>query len=315
VERAAASTRLPFVFDQNATNYFIAGEPTRPDQTAQVVDRTFVTPAYFETLSATLVHGRAITEADRGDVRVGVVNEALARRHWPDGRWEGGRIAFDVIPADDRGWIQIVGVIGDIRAANLSTPAEPMIYLPLAQQPQSSLFVLVRTAGDPTASAAPVRAVLRRIDPEVPLYNLQIMGTRKAESVRKPRFMAMLLGGLGLLALAIATIGVYGVMAFDTSRRTREIGIRIALGARPASVASQVTARGLALTAAGITLGLAAAFAATPALAGQLYGVSRTDVASFSVAAAALLATAMLAAWLPARRASRVDPAVALRGD
>ena len=314
IESAAASTRLPFVFDQNSTNYVIDGEAS-PRQGAQVVDRTLVTPSYFETMGARLIWGRALSAADTGAVRVGIVNETLARRHWPAGDWTGRRLAFDSVPDDDAGWITIVGVIDDIRSADLTTVPEPMIYLPLVEGPPSSFFVLARTTGDPEASIAPARAVLRRLDPTIPMDGARLMDARRAESVKKPRFLALLLGGFGLLALMVATVGLYSTLAFDTSRRTREFGIRMALGARPGAVLSLVASHGLRLTAAGIALGLSASVAVSPALDGLLYGVPSTDVSSFAAAGATLLTAATLATWLPAHRAARIDPADALRAE
>ena len=311
----AAATMLPFVFDRNATNYFVEGEPATADTVGQFVDRTLITPSYFTAMGSAVVWGRPILPSDTGSVAVGVVNEAFARKHWPGGDWSDRRIALDALPAANDGWIQIVGVARDMRTAGLSNPAEPTLYLPLAAEPYSSFFVLMRTNLDPAASVAPARAALARLDPALPMDNVKLMSARKADSVRAPRFTAMLLGGFGILALIIAIIGIYGVMAFDAAQRTREIGIRIALGARPASVRGLISRRGLLLTATGLAIGLVASVAASRAVEGMLYGVSGSDPATLAVAAVTLLVTGWAAAWLPARRASNVDPIVALRAD
>lgn len=315
VQSVAASSMLPFVFDKNSTNYFVEGEPPPAEGQAQFVDRTLVTEHYFDAIGAELLWGRAMTPADARAGRVGVVNEAFARRHWPNGDWEGRRMAFEEVPADDAGWVRIIGVIRDIRSAGLGLDAEPTIYLPLMRAPRSGFFVLVRGAMDAGALIAPTRAALSRIDPGLPMDDVELMATRKADSVRKPRFTAWLLGAFGVVALIIAATGLYGVMSYDAGQRTREIGIRIALGARPSSVRSLITRRGLGLTITGLLAGLAASIPASRAAESLLFGVRATDLLAFGFAGLTLLATGWLATWLPARRATRVDPMIALRSE
>ena len=217
-------------------------------------------------------------------------------------------------------WKEVVGVAGDVRADGLAREAPPEFYLPLGQEPapawewlQRTLTVVARVEGDPAAFVNPVREAVRRVDPALPVYAVETLEERLAESLAQARFNTALLSALGAVGLALAAVGIYGVIAYFVRQRTPEIGLRIALGATGADVLGLVMRQALAPVLLGLGLGVAAAIAATRLLAGLLYGVAPTDAATFAAVVLGLFAAAALASYLPARRAARVDPTQALQ--
>ena len=269
-----------------------------------------VTPDYFRAMGIPLLEGEdmRIVPADTSALIV-IVNEALARQHWP-----GESAVGKAIRIGDYDW-RVIGVVGDVRGAALDEPPEPVLYVPRVVMPRSVAALAVRTAGDPAALAPAVARAIREVVPDQPITEITPMSEIVADTVAAPRVLAVLLALFGLLALVLAVIGLYGVVSYVVSQRTQEIGIRMALGAEPRSVVRMMVRRGLAPIGIGLVAGIALALAATRLLRGLLYEVSPTDPATFAAVSAVLLLAATLAAWLPSRRAARIAPATALRGE
>jgi putative ABC transport system permease protein len=269
-----------------------------------VVSIASVSAEYFETLGIRLISGRFFDVRDHRDgTRVAIVNQALARRLFP-GRDPLGRQISEVT---------VVGVVADIRHRALDDKVWPEIFFPFDQYPSSWITVLVRGAGDPSALAAPIRKVAQAIDPSQPLFDMELLEHRVAESLTERRLRAAVLGAFAALALLIAVVGIYSVLSYSVARRTHEIGIRMALGAARGDVLRMVVNGGMRMTGFGIAIGLAGALLATRVLRAFLYGVDATDGITFGLVCAILSAAALLASYLPARRAAAVDPMVALR--
>jgi putative ABC transport system permease protein len=261
-----------------------------------------------------LLQGRDFTiRDDARSARVAIVNQTMARRYWPDEDAVGKRIRFG---GEDL--VTIVGVARDAEQRDWGAAAENEFYFPWAQDPvaiQRYVTLVARTAGDPLALAGSIRERVWAVDRDLMIGDVLSMQQVVDRAVWQPRFSTTLLGGFAAMALGLAAIGIYGVISFDVSRRTREIGIRMALGARPGNVLRAVLAGGIKLTAIGTAIGVAGALALTRYLETLLYEVSPTDPAVMTAAAAVLMAVTLAAVWLPARRATRVDPAVALRSE
>ena len=246
-----------------------------------------------------------------GSARVAIVSGVLARRYYA-GSPIGKRIRIGDEANPGPPWMTIVGVAADAHMSATDREVRPAIYIPLRQEPMRSMGLAVRTA-DPTRLTAAVLGAVREVDRDQPVYEVKTMEQLIDDDTTGLRFLAVLMSSFGALALALAAIGVYAVMSYAVTERTHEIGVRVALGARPRDVFGAVLLRGLGVTAAGIVLGTAAALALARLLANMIYGVSTTDVATFTGVAAVLALAALAASYLPARRALRVDPIAALR--
>jgi predicted permease len=267
-----------------------------------------VSPGYFYTLGIPVLTGRTFTDHDdEHALKVAVVNEALARHLWPTEDPVGKQFP------PPRGEMTVVGVVGNIRHDGLSQDTEAEFYVPYLQLPGNSMQLAVRTAVDPDSIVSAVRAQVRHVDPDQPLYHVATLQQVLSESLAPRRFNMLLLGIFAGIALALATIGIYGVMAFSVTERTHEIGIRMALGAKRSDVLGMVVRQGLKLALIGMALGVAGAWALTSFLASFLFGVAPRDPATFVLVSLALVAVSILACYIPARRATRVDPMVALR--
>jgi putative ABC transport system permease protein len=284
-------------------------------------DWQIVTAGYLETMGIPIRRGRAITRAD--DERaplVAVVNEAMASRYWPGQDPLGKRFHLG---SRDQPWIEIVGLVGAVRHNAVLEDARAEMYLPHAQfvraknggSAQYGMTLIARTAGDALRLLPLVREQVRAVDPRLPISDVRTLDAVTAAALAEPRFTTLLMSVLALLALALCGIGLYGVVSFITARRTHEIGVRMALGARPAAICALIVRDGLAMTVLGVALGLLGSLWAGRLLAGQLYGVSPLDPTALLAAPALLLAVAAAAALVPAWRAARADPAVALRHD
>ncbi len=272
-----------------------------------------VSADYFETLRVPVLAGRVFSDRDReGAAHVALVDETAARKIWPGEDPIGKRIRLSI------GWekddfAEIVGVVGDVRYGSLENALGPHVYISYLQPGDAASTLVVRAAGSAAGVVGTLRKEVMSIDSDVPLYDVKTMEERAADATSKARFGALLLGVFACLALVLSALGVYGVMAHSVSGRMREIGIRMALGAQRGDVLRMVLSEGIALTAAGLSVGVAGALAATSVLSSLLFEVSTTDPTTFAAVAVLLSAAALLACYVPARRATRVDPMVALR--
>jgi putative ABC transport system permease protein len=260
------------------------------------------------------VNGRLIERSDDEKApRVLVVNQEFVKRFLPNGDAIGKRIRLGKLTSDFP-WATIVGIVGDVRGFALDEPPQPTMYWPVAQiRATPSLAIVVRTQSDPDALASPVREAIAQIDPAQPIYDMQSLDQLVAKSLGQRRFTLTLMVLFGVIALVLSAIGIYGVMAFAVTQRTQEIGIRMALGASALDVLKMVVGSGMFLAAIGVAVGLIGAFALTRLMASLLFGVSPTDLVTFGLVTGGLLMVALLACYIPARRATKVDPLVALR--
>ena len=271
-----------------------------------------ISPGFLQVLGIPLLSGRNFDDRDRPQsTRVAIINQSIAQRHWHNQDPVGRRISFD----NGQTWTQIVGVIGDVHEHGLDQPANDFIYVPFAQYPQTGPALMTRTQGDPMAIARAVVQRLYEVDPDQPAGRIQSLEQYRADSIAAPRLTADLLGLFALLALAIAAAGIGGVMALAVSQRTHEIGVRMAIGARPAEIVRMILSQGMALALVGVVIGIAGAFALTRAVKSFLFGVAPNDPATFLSVAAVLAAAALAACYLPARRAATGDPLRALRAE
>ncbi|HEX2139631.1 MAG TPA: ABC transporter permease [Woeseiaceae bacterium] len=282
--------------------------PGRAEPVAPESGVLIVTPGYFRALGIPLLQGRDFSHADEtAGAPVLVVNEAFARTYLPGRNPLGETLRLGETE------LRIVGLVGDVRNDGIAREAAPAVYAPAFLLPRSSMKLFIRTAADPLQVASAVRETIWDINPNQPVSNITTMQQVVSETVTRPRFFTLLLGGFAGLAMVLAALGVYGVIAYAVSRRTYEIGIRMALGARAGSVLRMTIAQGVAPALAGLVLGLAAAFLLSRVLSTLLYGVGAADPATFGGVALLLVSVALLAGWLPASRAARVNPASALR--
>ncbi len=314
VTAAGAANMIPL--DGNGTDRLIEVEGYVPRDEADMPDahNRQATPGWFAAMGIPLVSGRLIERSDdEKAARVLVVNEAFAKRFFPNGDAIGKRIRLGKLTADFP-WGTIVGIVGDTRGFALNEPPEPTMYWPVAQvRATPSLAIVVRTQNDPAALASSVRDAIAEIDQAQPIYDMQTLDQLVAKSLDQRRFTLTLMVLFGAIALVLSAIGIYGVMAFAVTQRTQEIGIRMALGASALDVLKMVVGSGMFLALIGVVIGLIGAFALTRLMASLLFGVSPTDLVTFGLVTAGLLMVALLACYIPARRATKVDPLVALR--
>jgi putative ABC transport system permease protein len=313
VESAGIVYPLPLGGSFESYTFDIAGQPPFPPGQQPSADRRIISPDYFRTMSTPVRKGRAFAAQDQATApAVMIVNDTFARRFFPGEEVIGKRI----IPGEGRQPVtrEIVGVVGDVRHAGLDVDPTPEYYIPYEQASVDDMTVVARTiTGNPTTMATPLRDVIRAMDKEQPVYNIRPLTQLVTESLAQRRFNMVLLGGFALLALVLAGIGIYGVMSYSVAQRTREIGVRIALGAQSRDVLKMVLSHALGLTAIGLALGLVGAFALTRFLVTLLFEVKPTDLTTFVIVSIVLGGVAIAACLIPARRATKVDPMVALR--
>ena len=287
----------------------IEGRPSDPDAPTRAHPRS-VTPGYFSTMGVQLIAGRPFSAADKeGAPLVVIVNDTMARRYWPGESALGKRVTFSGTPE----WREIIGVVRDVRHWGLDQPVNPELYLPQAQFPSSFLTFTLATTADPAALASAVRDELRAIDPDLPLSSVRTMRQVAADSIESRASAMRLLAIFGILALVLAAAGIYGVMTHMVALRSSEIGVRMTLGARPAEVMRLILREGLVQAAAGLAIGLTAGVLLMTTFRSMLYGVTPSDPITLIVVGVLLLATALVACVVPARRAMRVDPVAVLR--
>ena len=316
VRAAAAASDLPPISGGNNWDITIAGRPLAPGEAAPSPQVRVVTREYFRTLSIAAARGRFFGAEDSpSSAPVAVINETMARSLWPDADPVGQQVRFSKkLP-----WITIVGVARDVRSMGLSDPVPVEIYILHDQLPkvaggsERAMYVVLRTAIDPLSLAPAARRAVREADPLIAIVGIRSMTQMVDLSVARPRFTMLLLGVFGTVAFTLAAIGIYGIMSYAVKRRAREIGIRMALGARPGDVLRLVVGQGMQLALIGLATGIAGALLATRLMGTLLYGVSATDPLTFAGIALLLAAVAFLASWLPARRAVLTDPTLALR--
>jgi putative ABC transport system permease protein len=275
-------------------------------------DFNIIGPDYFRTMKIPLLHGREFVPSDTTTApQVAIINETAARSFWPDQNPVGRRLTLGRAP--DEEVREIVGVVKDSKYRRLNDESRPTAYVPFAQDYRANMALHVRTSGEPGAMLAAVRREVQALDASLPLYNVKTLEEQKSNSLYTSRMAATLLTVFGLLALGLAALGLYGVMAHAVNRRTRELGIRIALGAQAGDVLKLILMQGLMLALIGVGIGLLAAFALTHWIESLLFGVRPTDPLTFTAIAVGLTLVALVACWIPARRATKVDPLTALR--
>jgi putative ABC transport system permease protein len=295
-------------FRIGVNGFQIEGRPPLPPGQEPMADYRMATSDYFSTMGIALRQGRLFDQHDDLDTKfVGLINEAMVRKHFPNENPLGRRMVSGGKP------FEIVGVVADAKLYGLDAPIEPAIYVPHSQHPAGSMGLVIRTDGDPAVITPAVRREIFRLDPELPISNVRTMEKVLSDSLMLRRVSMLLLVVFASLALTLATVGIYGLTAYSVSRRTHEIGLRVALGASEAQILRLVVVRGLVTSLIGAAIGLAASFQLTRALSGMLYGVTATDPLVFAGVPLLLVGVSVVASYVPARRATRIDPLVALR--
>lgn len=314
VQSAAVTTNLPLYRQGNSLTVWFEGRPDPPPGQEIIITMRVVSPEYLSTMEIPLLRGRFFTAQDTStSPNVVVVSETMAKHYWPNEDAIGKRICPGR-PESPKDWMQVVGIAKDVRQYELSTASKPQMYV---SYQQIGFFgprdLVVRTTVDPTSLADGVRRTVWSIDKGQPVSNIRTMNDIVAESVARQRFSVLLFGIFAAVALVLAAIGIYGVMSYSVTQRRGEIGIRMALGAQKFDVLKVTVGRGLRLVLIGVGLGIAGSFALTRLLTTLLFGVGATDTLTFAVLSAILIGVAVLATYIPARRATKVDPLVALR--
>jgi putative ABC transport system permease protein len=319
VQAAGAVTGLPLASTRGDWGIRIEGRPTGDERTI-AADWQVVTPGYFEAIGTPLREGRTFTDLDASTtLPVIVVNETMAKKYWPDASAVGRRMMM----GGNGVWLTVVGVVADVRHRGLDLLPRPEMYRPHTQfryggtnaPAVSTMTWVIRTAGDPRTAIGYVRQAIHSVDASLGISDVSTMEQVLADSTSDRRLNMLLFALLGGLALTLAAVGVYGVVAYSVTQRTHEIGVRMAIGARPSDVVRMVLGEGGRLAIAGVVIGTAMAIAVARLIRGLLFEVSATDPLTLTGVAVGLLGIALLASYIPARRATRVDPMIALRGE
>ncbi len=308
VRSATLSRRVPLGFGgYSTTSIRVEGFQPAKDEEVWTYSNT-IGPNYFRTMEIPLLRGRDFTQRDNENgSQVAIVNDSFASRFWKGGDPIGKRVEYGT------GWVTVVGVARDSRYRRLVEPPSPMLFRPVLQSYQPSSYIHVRSGTDPRALAPAVQGVVRSLDPNLPVFNIQTLEAHISASSFQQRLAGSLLGVFGMLALTLAAVGLYGVISYAVGQRTREIGIRVALGAQEGDILRLVVRLGVGLAMFGVGIGLAAAVALSRLLTGLLFGITSTDPITYFVVAAMLVSVALLASYIPALRATRIDPMAALR--
>jgi putative ABC transport system permease protein len=332
VESTAAASGLPLGNNGWQTGFTVDGQPPPPPNQVPLMEACLVTPDYFRAMNIPILRGRAFVDSDDRSALAGkdlsklkedkrmmaglnsvVIDEEFARRYWPNEEAVGKRIR--VGGSDSKNpLLTVIGVVGRVKMEGLSNNSDRVQgYFPFGQVPQSDMTVIIKGTADPNQLLGSVRQAVKNLDPDQPIYNPRTMDEIRAESVAPERLNLTLLSLFAGLALVLAIVGIYGVMSYSVTQRTHEIGIRMAIGARPSDVFRMILGQGMKLALIGVVIGLASAFALTRLMATMLFGVQPTDATTFSVISVLLIAVALLACYLPGRRATKVEPVISLR--
>jgi putative ABC transport system permease protein len=311
VVKAGAVNFVPFSSNDQSSSFQIIGRTPFPPGEEPDAEVRVTTPDYFEAIGTGLRRGRLYNSQDDAKAtRVVLINEAFAKKFLPGEEPIGQRLNFG---GGEKEIQEIIGVVADVKNEDLDEAAEPTAYSPYAQNPWSTMSLVIRGTQDPTRLASAVRSEVQELDPNVPVSNIKPVRQMIDERISPKRLMTYILGVFGLIALLLASIGIYGVMSYAVTQRTQEIGVRIALGAQAPDVLKLVVKKGMAMALVGVAIGLAGAYALTRVLANLLFRVSPTDLLTFAAVTISLIVVALLACYIPARRATKVDPLVALR--
>jgi putative ABC transport system permease protein len=317
VSVAAVASGLPLGNNGNQTSYMVEGQPEPERGKTPLMEVVYASADYFRAMGITLLQGELFTGREDVNNRVMVIDETFAKKHWPDENPIGKQIRFGGTGADNPR-VTVIGVVGRVKMEGLSTDSNRVQgYFPFNNNVWQGMTLVARTANDPTALAAAIKQEVLQIDKDQPVFNIRTMEEIRTSSVAPQRLYMMLLGIFAAVALVLAAVGIYGVMSYSVTQRTHEIGIRMALGASPRDVLRHVVGQGMALTLAGVGIGVVGAFilvkVISSLLSSMLFGVSATDPVTFISISILLAAVALAACALPARRATRVDPITALR--
>jgi putative ABC transport system permease protein len=331
VESAAAASGLPLGNNGWQTGFIVEGRPAPPVEETPLMEACLVTPDYFRAMNIPILRGRSFTERDNRSHLAGrdlskmneeeksiaglntiVIDEEFARRYWPNEDAVGKRIRLG--RESDAQILQVIGVVGRVKMESLNKNSDRVQgYFPFNQTGSGAMTVIVKGSSDPNQLLSSVRAAVREIDPDQPIYNPRTMYEIRAESVQAERLNLTLLSIFAGIALVLAIVGIYGVMSYSVTQRTHEIGIRMAIGARPRDVFAMILGHGMKLALIGVAIGLLAAFALTRLMETMLFGVEPTDVPTFSLISLLLISVAALACYIPGRRATKVEPTISLR--
>ena len=310
VTNAALARAVPLSGNGDSRAYAVSGAPGLEEGKAPIMQLNTVSPQYFKTMRLPLVAGRDIDERDDANApRVVVVNETLARREWPNGSAIGQQLRY----ADSDRWMTVVGVARDAKHFGPADQPRPQAYIPYMQAPQIFTSVVVRTAGDPMRFSAPVRDAIWRVDRDQPVWRLRSMESIVTGALGSKRVLLGLVAVFAAVAVMLSGVGIYGVMSFAVTQRTHEVGVRMALGAQGSEVRGLIVRQGVKLTIVALAIGVAGAFGAARMLASQLFGVTPADPLTFATVPILLAVVSIVACYVPARRASKLDPLVALR--
>jgi putative ABC transport system permease protein len=309
VQTASMVSLIPFGGSNTGRNFLIEGQPPPRPEDTPVFWRRIIDPNYFRLVRIPFIRGREFSLQDAGTPRVAIINETMARRYWLNTDPLGKRFG------PGQYWLTVVGIVGDVKFTSLTKAAEPEFYEPYRQAPVPDMILTVRTLSDPQRLAPALREAVLETDPTQSISRIIPMAQYVSNAVGTPRLSALLLAAFGTTALLLAAVGIYGVISFSVTRRTREIGVRIALGAAGRDVMRTVVGQAVALASVGIAIGIGSALALNTIMQRMLFGVTATEPSAYLAVSALLITIAALAAYVPARRATRIDPSVALRCD
>ncbi|HEV2706804.1 MAG TPA: ABC transporter permease, partial [Pyrinomonadaceae bacterium] len=315
VVAVGATSHVPLSGQEASRGFSIEGKQVSSPQETPLGDNRTIDAEYFRVMEIPLLKGRLFTAADNESAPgVVIINDSMARRFFSGEDPLGKRLKMGG-PTSTRPWLTVIGVVGDVRHTGLKAEVRPSMYVPYAQSIEPDMTLVVRTASDPMAAAATVRRIIWSIDKDQPLTDIKTMEQYFSDSVALQRFNMLLLGVFAIVALILAALGVYGVMSYSVSQRTREIGIRMALGAQAKDVLKLILKQGMFLAVLGVAIGLTAAFILTRVMQSLLFDVATNDVVIFIGAALVLILVMLIASYVPARRAIRIEPTIALRDD